>query len=58
MRSRSVFSDEGTPEGRLMSQPVPLVTKTCALVLLRRYTLGIASVPPEPTLVHQDSETV
>ena len=46
-------------EGRLVGKLVPLVTKHGALVLIRRYTLGIAPVPPVPTLVHQeDSEAV
>ena len=46
-------------KGRLVGRLVPLVTKHCVLVLLRRYTLGIAPVPPVPTLVHQeDSEAV
>lgn len=46
-------------KSRLVVQLVPLVTKDCLLVLIRRYTLGIAPEPPEPTLVHQeDSERV
>jgi len=46
-------------KSRLVLRIVPLVTKDCLLVLLRRYTLGIAPEPPEPTLVHQeDSERV
>ncbi len=46
-------------EGRLVGKLVPLVTKHGALVLIRRYTLGIAPVTSRAHFVHQeDSEAV
>ena len=35
-------------ESRLVVQLVPLVTKDCLLVLIRRYTLGLHQYLPSP----------